>query len=167
MSRTIRPRRWVSSTVIAVMYEGGIDQIGAPLAVYAAPATRFVGGFIGNPPMNFVKVAADRGVVRLGTDDLAVPGRRQARSSSGCGRGAVAGAFPRRRILFHVRVVEPMGSHVLLTGTILDQRSHRRPADGDIQPGAHVGLSVDPRRLTGSIRDGRAISSDQSSPPRG
>src|SRR5262249_15979925 len=51
---------------VAVMYAGGIDQIGRPLTVYATPATRFVGSFLGNPPMNFVRLTAERGAVRLG-----------------------------------------------------------------------------------------------------
>ena len=37
-----------------VMNEGNAEQVGAPLEVYAHPASRFVGGFIGSPPMNFV-----------------------------------------------------------------------------------------------------------------
>ena len=39
---------------IAVMHAGEIVQIDTPPAVYTHPATRFVGGFIGNPPMNFI-----------------------------------------------------------------------------------------------------------------
>lgn len=37
-----------------VMNAGRADQIGAPLEVYANPATEFVAGFIGSPPMNFL-----------------------------------------------------------------------------------------------------------------
>jgi multiple sugar transport system ATP-binding protein len=154
---------------VAVMYGGGIDQIGPPLSVYATPATRFVGGFIGNPPMNFVKVAADRGVVRLGTMTLPCPVAEGSvelglRAEYAALASSLDGAIP-----FHVRVVEPMGSHVLLTGTILDQPARIvAPPTATIQPGAHVGLSVDPRRLTWiDPETGRAISSDQSSPPQG
>jgi multiple sugar transport system ATP-binding protein len=39
---------------IAVMHGGEIVQYAAPHEVYRQPATRFVGGFIGNPPMNFL-----------------------------------------------------------------------------------------------------------------
>ncbi len=39
---------------IAVMHGGRIVQYAAPPAVYQHPATRFVGSFIGNPPMNFI-----------------------------------------------------------------------------------------------------------------
>jgi ABC-type sugar transport system ATPase subunit len=35
-----------------VMNAGVAEQIGAPLEVYANPATLFVAGFIGSPPMN-------------------------------------------------------------------------------------------------------------------
>ncbi|NNF24916.1 MAG: sn-glycerol-3-phosphate ABC transporter ATP-binding protein UgpC [Rhodobacteraceae bacterium] len=37
-----------------VMNGGVADQIGAPLEVYANPATAFVAGFIGSPPTNFL-----------------------------------------------------------------------------------------------------------------
>jgi multiple sugar transport system ATP-binding protein len=39
---------------IAVMHGGEIVQYAAPHEVYRQPATRFVGSFIGNPPMNFL-----------------------------------------------------------------------------------------------------------------
>jgi sn-glycerol 3-phosphate transport system ATP-binding protein len=37
-----------------VMNAGRAEQIGTPLEVYARPATTFVAGFIGSPPMNLV-----------------------------------------------------------------------------------------------------------------
>src|SRR5918994_3105893 len=40
---------------IAVMNKGSIVQLGNPLEVYDNPAGTFVGGFIGNPPMNFLE----------------------------------------------------------------------------------------------------------------
>ena len=39
---------------IAVMYGGEIVQYDTPPKVYTDPASSFVGGFIGNPPMNFI-----------------------------------------------------------------------------------------------------------------
>jgi multiple sugar transport system ATP-binding protein len=39
---------------IAIMHQGVLQQVGTPLDVYNHPATLFVGGFIGTPPMNFV-----------------------------------------------------------------------------------------------------------------
>ncbi|MBK0328478.1 sn-glycerol-3-phosphate ABC transporter ATP-binding protein UgpC [Rhodobacteraceae bacterium F11138] len=43
---------------MVVMNGGVADQIGAPLEVYANPATTFVAGFIGSPATNFLPVAA-------------------------------------------------------------------------------------------------------------
>src|SRR5205807_816142 len=56
---------------IAVMREGAIEQLGGPMEIYDNPATQFVGGFIGSPPMNFL-----RGAIRDGSfagDGFAVP----------------------------------------------------------------------------------------------
>ena len=42
-----------------VMNEGRAEQIGAPLEVYAKPATTFVAGFIGSPAMNLIAEKKD------------------------------------------------------------------------------------------------------------
>ena len=39
---------------IVVLADGRIQQIGRPIDLYRAPANRFVAGFVGTPPMNFV-----------------------------------------------------------------------------------------------------------------
>src|SRR4029434_2021608 len=44
-----------------VMNAGRAEQIGAPLEVYARPATTFVAGFIGSPPMNLIPQERDGG----------------------------------------------------------------------------------------------------------
>ena len=43
-------------TKIVVMKDGFIQQIGAPLYLYNNPINKFVAGFIGTPPMNFLTV---------------------------------------------------------------------------------------------------------------
>lgn len=40
--------------VLFVLNKGMVEQSGAPLDIYARPATRFVAGFMGSPSMNFV-----------------------------------------------------------------------------------------------------------------
>ena len=45
---------------IAVMQAGKIQQFEKPIAVYDLPSNRFVGGFIGNPPMNFLHGRIER-----------------------------------------------------------------------------------------------------------
>ncbi len=49
---------------IAVMNKGKILQIGTPYEVYHRPSTIFVGGFIGSPPMNFLRAV----FIRRGED---------------------------------------------------------------------------------------------------
>ncbi len=39
---------------IVVLADGRIQQVGRPIDLYRAPVNRFVAGFIGTPPMNFV-----------------------------------------------------------------------------------------------------------------
>jgi len=48
---------------IVVLADGRIQQVGRPIDLYRAPSNRFVAGFIGTPPMNFVegRVASDDG----------------------------------------------------------------------------------------------------------
>src|SRR2546430_1427878 len=41
---------------VVVMKDGWIQQVGEPLELYGRPANKFVAGFIGSPPMNFVDV---------------------------------------------------------------------------------------------------------------
>jgi len=40
---------------IFIMYNGALQQSGAPLEVYKQPTNRFVAGFIGSPAMNFIE----------------------------------------------------------------------------------------------------------------
>jgi multiple sugar transport system ATP-binding protein len=52
---------------IVVMKDGMVQQIGAPMELYNKPVNKFVAGFIGSPPMNFltVKVLDEGGSVML------------------------------------------------------------------------------------------------------
>src|SRR3546814_9646194 len=52
---------------IAVMHGGRIIQYDRPIRVYQHPATAFCGGFIGSPPMNFIRAKmVDGGGYRIG-----------------------------------------------------------------------------------------------------
>ena len=58
---------------VAVMRAGRIVQLGDPIAVYDSPADRFVGGFLGSPPMNFLAAKVDPDGTRLHVADDVVP----------------------------------------------------------------------------------------------
>ena len=59
---------------LLVMDSGQIEQLGTPLEVYARPATTFVAGFIGSPPMNLLqgRVGPDGASVDVGGSRLAL-----------------------------------------------------------------------------------------------
>ncbi|OWV97151.1 sn-glycerol-3-phosphate ABC transporter ATP-binding protein UgpC [Rhizobium sp. R693] len=46
---------------IVVLRKGHVEQIGSPMELYRSPANKFVAGFIGSPPMNFLEA--------VGSDD--------------------------------------------------------------------------------------------------
>ncbi len=70
---------------IVVMDEGVIQQAAGPLEVYDRPSNRFVAGFIGTPPMNFIEgdIVAQNGSISFDTGStmLRLPGwmKRSAR----------------------------------------------------------------------------------------
>ena len=57
---------------IVVMKDGYIQQIGSPYELYFKPVNQFVAGFIGEPPMNFVRSVVNGGCVEIAgsTHDL-------------------------------------------------------------------------------------------------
>ncbi|WP_167051342.1 sn-glycerol-3-phosphate ABC transporter ATP-binding protein UgpC [Salinibacterium sp. ZJ77] len=67
------------ATKIAVLNGGRLEQVGAPLDVYARPASTFVAGFLGSPPMNLldVRITSEAGHVAIlgdGFDGVLWPG---------------------------------------------------------------------------------------------
>lgn len=114
---------------IAVMKDGVIQQIDEPTKVYDLPSNQFVGGFIGNPPMNFMV-----GQVQRENGDLSVQiGEFSLQPSSAMlpmlkpydGRQVAIGIRAENMEAFNtpqdealkvrVLVVEPLGSQNLLT----------------------------------------------------
>ena len=59
---------------IVVMKEGYVQQVGSPRELYFNPVNMFVAGFIGEPPMNFVRGTVKGGRINVGgvALDLAV-----------------------------------------------------------------------------------------------
>jgi multiple sugar transport system ATP-binding protein len=57
---------------IVVLADGRIQQVGKPIELYRAPVNRFVAGFVGTPPMNFVDglLASENGGVQFNADGV-------------------------------------------------------------------------------------------------
>ena len=104
---------------IVIMRDGHIEQVGTPDDVFHRPATRFVAGFIGSPPMNLVEAEiADDQIVFANGDRLplppAFPQRRGARSEDRVRPAAGRSLSDRPRPAFRSRRA----------------RCHERPLDG-------------------------------------
>jgi multiple sugar transport system ATP-binding protein len=130
---------------VAVMRDGRIAQVGPPVEVYERPAERFVGGFLGAPPMNFFPAVAHResgGVVlAVGGHRLAAPPALGAFDGHTVTVGVraesveVAAGAGDGRLSARVDVVEPTGPFLLLTVRL----------DGhEIKVQAPSGLTVSP-----------------------
>ncbi|MEM7524462.1 MAG: sn-glycerol-3-phosphate ABC transporter ATP-binding protein UgpC [Pseudomonadota bacterium] len=136
---------------IVVLRAGRIEQAGAPLDLYNDPDNRFVAGFIGSPPTNFVKGEIAGGVLRCPAlpeiaahaPASAVDGaveiglRPKALTSTPAERGA------------EVEMVERLGgaTYVYLRTETGEALTLEAPGDSDIALGAHVSVAADPDAL--------------------
>lgn len=64
---------------LCVLHQGSVQQMGTPLELYRRPVNRFVAGFLGSPPINFLegRVEMNEGRVilrQLSGDSTALPG---------------------------------------------------------------------------------------------
>ncbi|MBQ8108977.1 MAG: sn-glycerol-3-phosphate ABC transporter ATP-binding protein UgpC [Clostridia bacterium] len=55
---------------IVVMKDGYVQQVGTPYELYFRPANVFVAGFIGEPPMNFIRGTVRNGALKFGDTPL-------------------------------------------------------------------------------------------------
>ena len=97
---------------MVVMNNGRAEQIGAPLDVYAKPATTFVAGFIGSPPMNLVPAQRHGREILLGI---------RPEHLEPCAPGEAM-------LTVDVDLVEPLGSDTLVYGRLGDKPGAARVA---------------------------------------
>ena len=136
---------------IVIMNGGKIVQVGTAMDVYERPASRFVAGFIGTPPMNFFDGELDASGVTL------TGGVRVAVSRAGqTGRKVVFGIRPEHislrangrqnlgKLSATIDVVEPLGHRTILTvrspAGVLQVEAEANPG---LKPGDAVDLYLD------------------------
>ena len=159
---------------VAIMHSGIVRQHGAPMDLYHAPADRFVAGFLGTPPMNFLDGTltfdASRPVFVEGGADpdgrphhFALPASWFDRLEPLANTPVVLGIRPqalelvtdarpagdRPTLRVAVSLVEPLGDQMDLTCSTskhaLIARVQTR-AGADIRPGQTITLALDPAR---------------------
>ena len=79
---------------IVVMKDGYVQQIGTPKELYFNPVNVFVAGFIGEPPMNFVRGTVRDGAVFFGENRLSIAEKLGEKASSYEGKDIVFGFRP-------------------------------------------------------------------------
>jgi sn-glycerol 3-phosphate transport system ATP-binding protein/multiple sugar transport system ATP-binding protein len=105
--------------VLFVIHQGSVEQCGAPLDVYARPATRFVAGFLGSPTMNFIDVTLEeKGEQWLatGAGGLSVPvDAARFGGALAAGREVTLGVRPH-----DIDIAQSGGAHVVLEVSIVE-----------------------------------------------
>jgi len=137
---------------LAVMRDGGIEQIGRPAEVYARPANEFVASFLGQPPMNLIRarVSPDRAALIVGDTRLEVA------PPAGAGTALTLGLRPedlttepgegKLKLKVTVENIEFSGARFVTrarlgnAGVILELSSR-------VQPGQIYSVYVDPARI--------------------
>jgi multiple sugar transport system ATP-binding protein len=144
---------------VAVMKKGQIVQLGHPITVYEEPADRFVGGFIGSPPMNFLDGrVTQQGGLEVGGQSTTAPDFL-ARAASRTGGTSVMVGIRAENISIvergsedsfdaNVEVVEPLGHATLLTVDLGGQTVKVEvPSTVRVSSGDKVGLRFDQSAL--------------------
>jgi multiple sugar transport system ATP-binding protein len=120
---------------IVIMNAGRMHQVGSPLEVYRFPKNRFVAGFLGNPPMNFISTKLmskdSRLFVEIGSSWVPVPESKTDNYAHLTDEEVIFGIRPEHVhektpnidcppehvISARVDLIEPLGSETLLNMT--------------------------------------------------
>ena len=143
---------------IAVMNQGQIQQVAAPLDLYRHPANRFVAQFIGSPTMNFLTVQVQTAnVLTHPSFRLALPPEWDADVSRYEGRSLLLGIRPEhlslglpapKNISGIVTHVEALGSETYLTVRAnQDLLQVKVPPEESVHLGDEVWVAIAPQKL--------------------
>jgi ABC-type sugar transport system ATPase subunit len=136
---------------IVVLAGGRIQQVGRPIDVYRAPVNRFVAGFIGTPPMNFLegRVALEDGRPVFVAEAVRVPLTQERAAAAGSGVPITLGVRPEDLSVgsFDAAVGESAAGRDGLVGrVVLVER---------LGGTSHVHADVGPHRLIASVSNDR------------
>ncbi len=131
---------------VVVMNDGVAEQIGPPLEVYRNPASLFVAGFIGSPPMNFLRPD----LLNVGIEGAQTLGIRPEHVALTTPEaGTVTG---------HVAFCEALGADTLVHVRLADGSVMIARDEGDpVETGTAVGLVLDTAHLLGFDTAGKVL----------
>ncbi|MDC0379893.1 TOBE domain-containing protein, partial [Litorivicinus sp.] len=104
---------------VSVMDSGKIVQAADPMELYRSPATHFVAGFIGNPPMNFLKAQPTQSNV-WNVAGIEYQGPNTASGDLLCAIRPEDVTLSPTGLPAKILMIEPLGPHLLVTTSIAD-----------------------------------------------
>ncbi len=140
---------------LAVLREGRLQQVGPPMELYRHPAHKFVAGFLGTPPMNFLPGTLDNGVFRFSAGVIPL----DAKQAQAAGVGNVILGFRAQEAVLtspespgavrgQVYVTEEMGHETLV---VLSCGEHK------ITVAARAGFRAEVGQVCGVVVPARAL----------
>jgi multiple sugar transport system ATP-binding protein len=153
---------------VVVLKDGNVEQADSPRAVYETPRNRFVAGFFGWPPMNFVDGQligqGDKLIFKSPPLEWAFPPSLDAQWLAHSGRPVTLGIRPEDVLLedavpgstngFAVDLVETLGTESLVTVARGSRRLTARSGSWQVGAGGRdiqVGLRMENARLFDSV----------------
>jgi multiple sugar transport system ATP-binding protein len=136
---------------IVVLDAGRIQQIDTPLNLYRQPANRFVAGFIGSPPMNFLEGQVEDSRFVASDGSLTIPVSNAPRAGA-----IVLGIRPEHLGVGHdgpsapftLDLIEPIGNEVFVYASAGENHVVARVAPRELPKiGSGIDLSFDPTQL--------------------
>ena len=141
------------ATRIAVMRNGLIEQFDTPEAIYRRPATTYVAGFVGSPPMNMLTTTWVTGGLRVDGSDVVLPMKRPASGNSdkvtlGIRAEALRDSDRGYEVPLLVDVSELTGPELIVTGRIGSQTVVASlPASRHVNAGEVLVTRLDPSQV--------------------
>jgi multiple sugar transport system ATP-binding protein len=133
---------------IVVMRSGVIQQAGTPAEIYARPASTFVAGFIGSPPMNLLTGAIEDGFFRHAAGSLSVMGA-PGPALLGVRPEDIEAVPPETADLRGAVFTSELLGDVVLLGVRVggDLVNVKTAADGGRAIGTPIGIRLNPKKL--------------------
>ncbi|MGB9721375.1 MAG: ABC transporter ATP-binding protein [bacterium] len=140
---------------VIVLNNGRIQQISDPITLYKKPANKFVAGFIGTPPMNFISgvIKKEQNIVKFVNQEFALA--LNSSFEKFLNRNVILGIRPADftstegiECQLPVEIIEPIGDEIYIYGKLNDITIHARiPGDTKPAPGETLTLKIDPGKI--------------------
>ncbi len=140
---------------IVVLKDGAVQQVADPITLYKKPKNKFVAGFIGSPPMNFMRGTVRKDKTHICFKNSQINLKLNKNFQKLLNRSIIIGIRPTdfsttdgSDIMMIVDVIEPMGNELYVHGRcgniIL---SARVPEDASPKIGKSFTVKINPQRI--------------------